>query len=322
MDSTRRRMAGALFFVVAALMSPAVPRAETATPGPSTNTCTTTSGSISVSVDQTTKTVSFICGTNVSDVLPSAQDTVTQYYEDKNITKLKNLVELFGMESKGTIKSSTATNASGKEVSLTLTKLPEKTTDIYFGCAAPKPREELQEGVGRETGNLNDADTAKEKCIVTVTVPADPNVNTCTLKKQNMDLKITNTNKSVSFQCDTGISTLTPKNSSNMIFDELCDKQVKLQEVLPTATLVNADSRYTFSVGKLPETSQTFCYKCSASEVGKKNESQGSAEACTVKVKVAAANLDSAASTSATAGSMSTLVFGFVSSVAFSTSGF
>ncbi|KEP65863.1 UNVERIFIED_CONTAM: SAG-related sequence SRS53F [Hammondia hammondi] len=310
MDSTHRRMAGALFFVVAALISTAVPGAETATPGPSTNTCTTASGSISVSVDQTTQTVSFICGTAVSDVLPSEQDTVTQCYEDKSITQLKNLVDLFGMESKGTIKSSTATNASGKEVSLTLTKLPEKTTDIYFGCAAPKSREGLQEGVGRGAEDQSDADTAKAKCVVTVTVPADPNANTCILKKQTMDLKITSTTKSVSFQCDTGIATLTPKNFSDMIFDELCDKQVKLQEVLPTATLVNADSRYTFSIGKLPETAQTFCYKCSASAPEQKNGvAQSQNDSCSVKINVAAASLESAASTSAATGLVVALIF-------------
>ncbi|KFG56335.1 SAG-related sequence SRS53B [Toxoplasma gondii RUB] len=153
----------------------------------------------------------------------------------------------------------------------------------------------------------------KAKCLVTVTVPADPDAQTCTPAKQSMNLEITEKSKSAAFQCDTDISALSPDVGSKLIFDERCQKEVNLTEVIASAKVQTTDIGYAFSVEELPDTAQAFCYKCSTAtantEANAPNEN-----ACFVKIKVSAANKDSAASASATTGSVSALSIGIVTS--------
>nr|CCA30025.1 SRS domain-containing protein [Neospora caninum Liverpool]CEL71238.1 TPA: SRS domain-containing protein [Neospora caninum Liverpool] len=207
------------------------------------------------------------------------------------------------------------------------------------------PYEALRRSVGRKSPQ--DGTTAAQKCIVKVTVPADPSASSnhpnqlasrnfrslsfslsggrvchctpgcyspmraaCTVAKQNMDLEITNESKSVSFQCDTDIDNLTPEKSSDLIFDESCQEQVKLSEKLPSASLTKTNSGYTFSVEELPETAATFCYKCSAAAADRKEPPAEESTACNVKINVSAADLDSAASSVATTGSVPLLTSG------------
>ncbi|EPT25747.1 SAG-related sequence SRS53B [Toxoplasma gondii TgCatPRC2] len=164
-----------------------------------------------------------------------------------------------------------------------------------------------------ENGETVTPTQPKAKCLVTVTVPADPDAQTCTLAKQNMNLEITEKSKSAAFQCDTDISTLSPDVGSKLIFDERCQKEVNLTEVIASAKVQTTDTGYAFSVEELPDTAQVFCYKCSTAtantEANAPNEN-----ACFVKIKVSAANKDSAASASATTGSVSALSIGIVTS--------
>ncbi|EPR58908.1 SAG-related sequence SRS52D [Toxoplasma gondii GT1] len=135
-----------------------------------------------------------------------------------------------------------------------------------------------------------------------------------------MELEITNESKIASFQCDTGIDNLTPESATE-IFDEYCHKSLKLSEELPSAKLETENGRRTFSVEHLPVNAATYCYKCSSPGVYDKKElpSQNS-NACTVKIKVSAANVGSAAATSATTGVVSALVLGSGISLFFSLS--
>nr|CEL77741.1 TPA: SRS53B [Toxoplasma gondii VEG] len=199
-----------------------------------------------------------------------------------------------------------------------------------------------------ENGETVTPTQPKAKCLVTVTVPADPDAQSnilyycglpdirfvppgslrsvdchhifcllisaaCTLAKQNMNLEITEKSKSAAFQCDTDISTLSPDVGSKLIFDERCQKEVNLTEVIASAKVQTTDTGYAFSVEELPDTAQVFCYKCSTAtantEANAPNEN-----ACFVKIKVSAANKDSAASASATTGSVSALSIGIVTS--------
>ncbi|KEP65865.1 UNVERIFIED_CONTAM: SAG-related sequence SRS53B [Hammondia hammondi] len=176
-----------------------------------------------------------------------------------------------------------------------------------------KQDEVLSRSTSLEKGETVTPTEPKAKCLVTVTVPADPDAQTCTLAKQNMNLEITENSKSAAFHCDTDISALSPDVGSKMIFDEMCQKEVNLTEVIASAKVQTTDAGYTFSVEELPDTAQTFCYKCSTAaantEVKAPNEN-----ACFVKIKIAAANKDSAASASATTGSVSALAIGIVTS--------
>nr|CCA30072.1 SRS domain-containing protein [Neospora caninum Liverpool]CEL71318.1 TPA: SRS domain-containing protein [Neospora caninum Liverpool] len=187
----------------------------------------------------------------------------------------------------------------------------------------------------KEVSIGGDSDGPNAQCVVTVTVPADPKANSkpqrhytrCldyvgtprSAREQNMDLEITSENKSVSFQCDTNISTLNPKESTTTIFDGSCEKPVPLAEKLPSAKLEREGSRYTFSVGELPETAITLCYKCSSPADDKEELSpEQKNEACTVKINVAAADLDSDSAASVSTGSVPAVVFAFVVSICFS----
>nr|CCA30071.1 SRS domain-containing protein [Neospora caninum Liverpool]CEL71317.1 TPA: SRS domain-containing protein [Neospora caninum Liverpool] len=160
-------------------------------------------------------------------------------------------------------------------------------------------------------------DPTKTRCVVSVQVPANPAASTCTVAKQNMELEITSESKSVSFQCDTNIDNLTPESPSALILDESCQEQLKLSEKLPSASLTNTNSGYTFSVEELPETAATFCYKCSAAAADRKEVPEEGSNACNVKIKVSAANLDSAASSVATTRSVPLLTSGLAISFLF-----
>ncbi|PFH33711.1 hypothetical protein BESB_079270 [Besnoitia besnoiti] len=123
------------------------------------------------------------------------------------------------------------------------------------------------------------------KCIVAVTVPADPSALTCTTEKRTMELDVNDQTKSVDFKCDTNISSLSPPNSATTVYDGSCEKELSLEKVLPTAKVESTDSGYTFRVDQLPPTSTTVCYKCSApSEHAERTEG---AAACTIKIRIA-----------------------------------
>ncbi|KEP65870.1 UNVERIFIED_CONTAM: SAG-related sequence SRS52C [Hammondia hammondi] len=198
---------------------------------------------------------------------------------------------------------------------------------IYFGCSkpggtAPPSSNDVQGTRGPSTPASKPTDSTAQ-CVVTVTVPADPAANTCTLTKKTMNLEVTSKSKSVSFKCDTDIATLTPAVASGMIYDKLCKEEFKLSEKLPTAKLAETTSGYTFSLEELPENAAAFCYKCLASAAG--NQKGGSGQqpsACTVKINVSAAVPDSDISASATTGSAAALVFGLTGSLIFTIGGF
>ncbi|KEP65871.1 UNVERIFIED_CONTAM: SAG-related sequence SRS52D [Hammondia hammondi] len=133
-----------------------------------------------------------------------------------------------------------------------------------------------------------------------------------------MELEITNESKIASIQCDSSTDNLTPESATD-IFDEYYHKSLKLSEELPSVKLETKNGRHTFTVEQLAENAAPYCYKCSSLRVSDKTEllSQNS-NACTVKIKVSAANVDSAAATSATTGLASALVRGSAISLFFS----
>nr|CCA30023.1 SRS domain-containing protein [Neospora caninum Liverpool]CEL71236.1 TPA: SRS domain-containing protein [Neospora caninum Liverpool] len=178
------------------------------------------------------------------------------------------------------------------------------------------PYEAPRRSVNRIT-KVNEA-APGSKCVVTVTVPADPAASTCTVEKENMELEINSESKRVSFLCDTGITTLIPLDPSNKILDESCQNEVTLADALPSAKFERTVEDYQFSVGELPETAVTLCYKCSAALDSEREQAaaEGS-NACTVKIKVTAANHRSAAFPFATTGSVLAVVLGVAVSVSF-----
>ncbi|EPT25752.1 SAG-related sequence SRS52C [Toxoplasma gondii TgCatPRC2] len=198
---------------------------------------------------------------------------------------------------------------------------------IYFGCSKPEvtaspSTKDVQDTRWPSIPASKPTDSTAQ-CVVTVTVPADPAANTCTLTRKTMNLEVTSKSKSVSFKCDTDIATLTPAVGSGMIYDELCKKEVTLSETLPTAKLEGTTTGYTFSIEELPENAATFCYKCLASTTG--NQKGGSGEqlsACTVKINVSAAVPDSDFPASGATGSTPALVFGLAGSVLSAVGGF
>nr|CCA30077.1 SRS domain-containing protein [Neospora caninum Liverpool]CEL71323.1 TPA: SRS domain-containing protein [Neospora caninum Liverpool] len=404
---THGRMAGALFLVFAVLMSSAVVGSKGEVPGATEKTCNkeAINGGISVAVDSTSRTVSFICDSDMNQVRPApTTEKVTRCYTKETFTEEKSLVELFGEKSKGTVTKSKEPSQSST-VTLTLEKLPEKTTTIYFTCAAPAgssnsvalpapplqsalhrqgtssvrdpsegviglaaglrrlmmleaaQREALRRSTNSAAASVGQKNQKNEPCVVRVTVPADPTATipqlarhdeiepysisptrpyqlvttqiaspprsllrspvhqltpvctfplsaACTVEKKSMALEVTSESKSVSFQCDTNIDTLSPDVASNKIFDESCQEEVLLAENLPSAKLETQDSRYTFTVEELPETAATFCYKCSPSADGEKELSSGEdTNACTARIKVTAANPDSDSAASVTSRS-------------------
>nr|CCA30073.1 SRS domain-containing protein [Neospora caninum Liverpool]CEL71319.1 TPA: SRS domain-containing protein [Neospora caninum Liverpool] len=411
------RMTGALFFVVAVLVPNTVLGSNLQSDGASTNTCSlkTTPTGISVAVNTETKMASFVCGSDVSQVMPPVEDTnkVTKYYRTVALEEAQALVGLFGEGSEAIVTTKNTRDTPTSAVVLTLGTLPERTTVIYFGCAAPassKPGPQamaasktaktprtpvvvppvVASGFRGQSNRSADSaggsvlalaagprrlmvvasgshETRKSaierkaipeeeegeevvgpspsKCVIkllrlSIRVsfppllsrgplhPRTPSSSSlmcaaCTVEKKNMAMEITSESKSVAFQCDTHISTLSPTDSTTNIFDESCENEVTLVEKVPSASLTTTNSGYTFRVEELPETAITFCYKCSASsDSGKTNppqeESMEKKDACIVKINVSAANLDSDASTSATARSVTSLVFASFISLCFS----
>nr|CCA30083.1 SRS domain-containing protein [Neospora caninum Liverpool]CEL71329.1 TPA: SRS domain-containing protein [Neospora caninum Liverpool] len=325
----RKTMMAPLLLVVTVLMSTTVLGNKGRTSTPATVTCnqSAVSAGISVEVDADTKRASFVCGTDFNQVLPSSMEgnTVTKCYMTEEVGQVdneKSLVELFGDGSQATAKP---LGKGGSEVTLSLGKLPQRMTTVYFGCkkqatssGSTGPGSAGGAGVAGLGGRrLAAAKAAAEECVVTVTVPADPAANTCTVAKQNMDLEVTSESKSVSFQCDTNIDRLNPEKASDLIFDESCQSPVRLADMLPSAKLATSTSGYTFSVEELPETAATFCYKCAAAS-GSEQEGEGLRQepnACYVKIQVS--QRSSAASTSAFAGSAQALLLGLGVFVAF-----
>ncbi|PFH33706.1 SAG-related sequence [Besnoitia besnoiti] len=286
---------------------------------------TTSEGGIAISVDAGTKKAEFVCGKTVPHVWPQKQDGshVRVYFTGSDLQKTSALEDLFGVESKLTVQKDleTITKTTPKAVAtLLIGALPAVQSTIYFACGANQYTGEEQNtrqrgalargvGVGSAEGKSPQAadagsNEAKHKinaagvdgkdlpqasstgtCLVTVTVPSDPNAPTCTLAKKSMEVDITSEAKSTTFSCDSTIPSLSPETSSGNIFDESCAKPVKLAEALPTAKLEPAGSGYTFSVVELPSAPTTLCYKCSTSP---EKERGGADESCTVKIKVAA----------------------------------
>ncbi|CBZ55383.1 SRS domain-containing protein [Neospora caninum Liverpool] len=323
---THSMLAGAVLLLVAVLEGSTVLGSKADGAAPATNTCTSSAGGggISVSVDAETKSVSFVCATEVSKVQPGSTESenVTQCYMNSDPSVVKRLEDLFGIGSQA-IVTPTGDPKAGSKVALTLGKLPQRTTAIYFECkAATDAPVGSNPGVGG-VGGVRAQAGAKEpeaKCLVTVTVPADPAAHTCTVDKGNLELEITSESKRVSFHCDTNVATLSPEEFSDKIFDESCEKEVTLSEKLPTAMVSQGSSGYSLIVDELPETAATFCYKCSAASAptqkGASGQSQN-ANACTVKVKVAAANFASGSFSSVTTGSVPTLILGLAASLVF-----
>ncbi|CBZ55388.1 SRS domain-containing protein [Neospora caninum Liverpool] len=186
---TQRRMAGALFLVGAVLASSAVLGSNGQSDKTPPHTCTSGGASqgISVTVDTKTKTATFVCDTDINNVLPSPSGTtLTKYYADKALGKEKEeeLATFFGQGSQATITQSQRNPTGKSTVELTLGKLPETIKTIYFGCsdkAASREAGRLGTGVGghgaRRLAAAKAAAAAGNKCVVTVTVPADPAAN-------------------------------------------------------------------------------------------------------------------------------------------------
>ncbi|KEP65864.1 UNVERIFIED_CONTAM: SAG-related sequence SRS53C [Hammondia hammondi] len=302
-------MIGALVLVVAVLMSGTALGSHEGAQNPSANICkgavASESAGIVVEVDADSKKVSFVCDSAAKNLSPPEKGgKVTQCHTNSALSNMVTLAELFGNGSEATVTSVTDP-PQGSAVTLTLASLPDTAQVIHFGCTDKTESPESALRVNQST------DGAGKKCTVTVIVPADPSANTCTLKKKSMDLKITSETKTVSFQCDTGIPTLSPA-SDTQILDEKCEEQVTLSDVIPSAKMAKRGSRYSFSVEELPETAVTFCYKCSTSSPAgsdRKEVSENNADECVVKIEVSAANLDSAASTTGVTGSQLGLVF-------------
>nr|CCA30080.1 SRS domain-containing protein [Neospora caninum Liverpool]CEL71326.1 TPA: SRS domain-containing protein [Neospora caninum Liverpool] len=321
---TRRMMAGVLWLLVVVLMpSPALGNNEE-NESAATKTCAKSipQKGISVSVEKRTKKVSFACGNGVTKVVPSSEDKseVTECYTDHTLRTKNTLTELFGQGSQASVTAPSTADPKDTTVTLTLAQLPEMTTDIYFGCAATT--ESTTTGtpsvLGAVPGTRVMTNAATAECVVTVTVPADPAANTCTVEKENMELEINSESKRVSFLCDTGITTLIPLDPSNKILDESCQNEVMLADALPSAKFERTVKNYQFSVEELPETAVTLCYKCSAALDSEREQAaaEGS-NACTVKIKVAAANHLSAAFHFVTTGSVLAVVLGVAVSVSF-----
>nr|CCA30078.1 SRS domain-containing protein [Neospora caninum Liverpool]CEL71324.1 TPA: SRS domain-containing protein [Neospora caninum Liverpool] len=312
---TPRKIVAATFFCVALLMSTGVLADEEAGPSAITNTCTNTAAAsgISVVVDAKAKTVTFVCDKTINHVLPSHSDsTLTTYYTEKGLEHENDLAGLFGQGSAAAITNLNQKSPGASQVTLTLVNLPQKKQTIYFACSTtPAGGAAVGAALTRVEQKTND------KCVVTVTVPADPDANTCSVAKENMILEINSESKTASFHCDTDIATLAP-GTVTQIFDESCENEVRLAEKLPSASLTDTDSGYQFTVEELPEAAATFCYKCSAaSDSDNKELPEGKNNACTVTINVAAADLDSDSAASATPGSVSALVLGFAVSLIF-----
>ncbi|CBZ55385.1 SRS domain-containing protein [Neospora caninum Liverpool] len=368
------RMAGTLFLVGAVLVSSAVLGSKGQSAETSTNTCTKRAANqgISVAVDTVTRKVTFVCDTGINNVLPSPSETrLAKYYAGPNLEDEEELETLFGQGSQATITPSQRISGGQSTVTLALGKLPETKQVIYFGCSDKA----ASEGVGAPApGGPGVVGRGKEtKCVVTVTVPADPDASmvpelakqeelapfsmkrsrphqlasalifllaclllcipvchhsrwrssrmpaACTVAKENMNLEINSESKTASFRCDTDIATLSPRTATN-IFDESCENEVTLAEKLPSASLTNTNSGYQFTVEELPEPAATFCYKCSAASASGTRaspEQSQNAIACYVKIKVSAANLDSAALISARTLSVPALFLGLAAAVLF-----
>nr|PIM00782.1 SAG-related sequence SRS53A [Toxoplasma gondii COUG] len=172
-------MASTLFFIVAVLMSSTVlANTGDAEAQVSKNSCTTSAASsgISVEVDKSTKKVSFTCGAGINEVQPSnEQSGITQCYTKEVLTEPKDLVSLFGDGSQVTVTPANGESSDGdKTVTLKLGKLPQTTQTIYFGCTGKS----ATTGEGQETLAVAPKDE-EQKCVVTVTVPADPDANIC-----------------------------------------------------------------------------------------------------------------------------------------------
>ncbi|PFH33708.1 SAG-related sequence SRS53B [Besnoitia besnoiti] len=303
---------------------------------------------VGISVDAGTKKAEFVCGKTVPHVWPQKQDDsdVRFYFTSGDLKETSPLEELFGVESKLTVKKGPGARVVGDSTAtatLSVGALPTVQHTIYFACGKTgytespqslpsgddgrRGRGTAQPGVDAEANQrrrdgeekpvavaalvlsgsssgtaaahransgVDAAETyvlgsslqsTKATCLVTVTVPADPNAPTCTLAKKSMEVDITSEAKSTTFSCDSTIPSLSPETSSGNIFDESCAKPVKLAEALPTAKLEPAGSGYTFSVVELPSAPTTLCYKCSTSP---EKERDGADESCTVKIKVAA----------------------------------
>ncbi|CBZ55387.1 SRS domain-containing protein [Neospora caninum Liverpool] len=184
----RKTMMVALFMVVTVLMSTTVLGNKGRTSTPATVTCdqSTASAGISVEVDADTKRASFVCGTGFNQVLPSSKEdhTVTKCYMTEEVGQEENeksLVELFGDGSEATVKTPSEREQQGSEVTLSLGKLPQRRTTIYFHCtggstAAGVPGAGAG-GLGARRLAAAKAAAAGNKCVVTVTVPADPAAN-------------------------------------------------------------------------------------------------------------------------------------------------
>nr|CCA30079.1 SRS domain-containing protein [Neospora caninum Liverpool]CEL71325.1 TPA: SRS domain-containing protein [Neospora caninum Liverpool] len=336
---SNRRMTGALFLVAVVHMSTAALGINATEQEQSANICTAPaedngqSTGISTAVDEDSKQVSFVCDSGVANVWPAATtNKVSQSYNDNTLTEKNNLAELFGEGSEASVTSPTADSPAQKTVTLSLSKLPETTQIVYF--AAPR-RCQARPSAPIATSRCHRFQFAST--IIYALLPSlqqSPDLHltpwwssflpaACTVQKQNMELEITSENKSVSFQCDTGISTLNPKESTTNIFDESCENEVTLAEKLPSASLTTTNSGYTFSVEELPETAITLCYKCSSpADDTEESPPERKIVACTVKINVAAANINSDSAAFATAGSASVLVLGLGISVFFATVSF
>nr|CCA30085.1 SRS domain-containing protein [Neospora caninum Liverpool]CEL71331.1 TPA: SRS domain-containing protein [Neospora caninum Liverpool] len=204
-DPTHRWMAGALFLVVVLFMSSTVLVAKVDGEEPSQKvTCNATaaaSGGISVSVDQKTKMVSFFCGTDMSQLQPSqGKETVTAFYTKKQLGDLGSLEDVFGQGSQATVATPSEDGANGSEVTLTLKKLPERMTTIYFSCTKTPPSPPAQ-SPGQRSPVARVPLTAKpaaENCVVTVTVPADPAANS------KLQMRVPDSKVFVEVSCLTG----------------------------------------------------------------------------------------------------------------------
>nr|CCA30076.1 SRS domain-containing protein [Neospora caninum Liverpool]CEL71322.1 TPA: SRS domain-containing protein [Neospora caninum Liverpool] len=294
-------------------------------------------------------------------------EVVTTYFVTEQLDRAQSLETVFGEGSKLTVtnqqKKADVNNLVKKNAVLVVGKLPAATTTIYFACAtAEQPTERsrrlsadartLKNGSGVQDASVDaneqatlkkhaqgtnrkdsrgseqhDGGGSTKKCVVAVTIPADPTAASKSnvylrsiLGISNMELGVTSENKSVSFQCDSIVPVLSPEQASGMVFDESCQNPVKLADMVPSAKLETSSSGYTFIVEELPETAATFCYKCSALPVSDQakvshEDSQEKKEACTVKINVAAADLGSDSAAFATAGSVSAPVFGLVTAL-------
>nr|CCA30086.1 SRS domain-containing protein [Neospora caninum Liverpool]CEL71332.1 TPA: SRS domain-containing protein [Neospora caninum Liverpool] len=185
----RKTMMAPLLLVVTVLMSTTVlgNKGEDGTTNILTCDANSESAGISVEVDADTKRASFVCGTGFNQVLPSSKEgnTVTKCYMTEEAVGQqqteKSLVELFGDGSQATVKTPSEREQQGSEVTLSLGKLPQRRTTIYFHCTGGSTAAGVPgAGAGGPGARRLAAGKpgAEKKCVVTVTVPADPAANT------------------------------------------------------------------------------------------------------------------------------------------------